>query len=126
MATKGPSNLYGKTNGSRKKSSNTDIGYPRGKNFNRDSLKDHSDRHSHDAYSHNTDEYKAKALGFVNSIDPLHNVSFVDRRGTTYKFNKKTREFAIITRKGMVVTYYKLDSYEDYLKEIKKKGKRKK
>lgn len=124
MATKGPSNLYGKTNGSRKKNSSKDIGYPWGKSFNRDSLKDHSDRHSHDANSHNIDEYKAKALGFANAIDTMHNVSYIDENGTTYKFNKKTREFAIITRKGMVVTYYKLDSYEEYLKIIKKKGKK--
>ena len=50
-------------------------------------------------------------------------MSFVDSYGSTYKYNKASNTLAIITKKGIVVTYYKpKEGYSYYLKKKKEKS----
>ena len=70
------------------------------------------------------ESYAAHAVSFANTIDRKNNVSFLDKNDSTYKFNKKTGEFAIITKDGYVVTYFKPRTgikYYDQQKKEKKK-----
>ena len=54
----------------------------------------------------------------------LLNVS-IDKKGSTHKYNKKTNEYAVITKDGYVVTYYKpATGYKYYIDQKKKKGKK--
>ena len=54
-------------------------------------------------------------------IDRKNNVSFVARNGTTYKFNKVDGTVAIITKRGVVITYFKLkDGYDYYKAQIER------
>ena len=49
---------------------------------------------------------------------------FTDEKGSTHKYNKKTNEYAIITKDGYVVTYYKpTNGYKYYKDQKKMKGK---
>lgn len=73
----------------------------------------------------NKNEYASKAVHFANTVDRKNCVSFIDKNNSTYKYNKKTNEFAIIKNNGIVITYYKpKDGYEYYLKEKKNKQRR--
>lgn len=48
----------------------------------------------------------------------MNNKSFCDKNFSTYKYNIKTNEFAIIDKKGYVITYFKpADGYKYYLKQ---------
>jgi len=63
--------------------------------------------------------YEAHAVSFANTVDRKNCESFVAANGSTYKFNRKTEEFAIITKKGIVITYFKpKDGREYYLSQI--------
>ena len=49
----------------------------------------------------------------------------IDKKGSTHKYNKKTNEYAVITKDGYVVTYYKpATGYKYYIDQKKKKGKK--
>lgn len=50
------------------------------------------------------ESYNARAVTFVNTVDRKNCVSFVDKNGSTYKYNKKTNEMAIIKDNGVVIT----------------------
>lgn len=72
------------------------------------------------------ESYIAHSVKFANTVDRKNCVSFIDERGSTYKYNKKTNEFAIITKKGVVVTYYKPEKgYKYYMDQKKMKGRKK-
>ena len=59
----------------------------------------------------------------ARTVDRKNNVSFVDSYGSTYKYNKASNTLAIITKKGIVVTYYKpKEGYSYYLKKKKEKS----
>lgn len=49
----------------------------------------------------------------------MDNITYVDKNGTTYKFNNKTGELAIINKKGTIITYYKV---KDDFSYVDKKG----
>ena len=67
------------------------------------------------------DSYNANAVKFANTVDRKNNVSFVARNGTTYKYNKNNGTFAIITKRGIVVTYFKpKDGYDYYKAQIER------
>ena len=57
----------------------------------------------------------------------LHRCCHLTKTKATYKYNKATNEFAIVTRNGYVVTYYKPSKGYAYYKkqEIKYGGKKK-
>jgi len=129
MATKGASNRYGNARGGRSGHPTVHTGYQWAKEFNNSTLTDHFNRHGAQMNSPTETSYAAKAVSFANTVDRKNCVSFIDTKGSTYKFNKKTGELAIITSYGMVVTYFKpTDGYQYYLNEKKGKarhGKRK-
>ena len=91
--------------------------------FNKNTLEDHFNRHGNQVGAPTKTSYEAKAVSFANTVDRKNNVSFVDINGSTYKFNKKTGEFAVITKSGIVVTYFKpKEGYDYYLNEKKGRG----
>ena len=126
MATKGASNRYGNSRGSSPGHITEHTGFAWAKDFNKKTLLDHFERHGAQMSSDTTSSYAAHAIKFANTIDRKYCVSFIDERGSTYKYNKKTNEFAIITKKGVVVTYYKPEKgYKYYMYQKKMKGRNK-
>ena len=120
MATKGASNRYGNSRGGRNGHPTEHIGYQWAKAFNKNTLQDHFDRHGSQVGTPSKESYAAHAVKFANTVNRKDCVSFIDKRGSTYKYNKVTNEFAIITKKGIVVTYYKpADGYKYYLGQKK-------
>lgn len=119
MSSKGPSNRYGNTRGSDGKGRPTShINYQWAKDFNKNSLDKHFDEHGKQMGFSTINEYGAHAVSFANRIDRKNCVSFIDDKGSTYKYNKKTNEFVIVTKKGIVVTYFKpKDGYAYYKKQ---------
>lgn len=71
------------------------------------------------------EEYVAHAVQFANTIDRRNNVSFIDIKGSTYKYNMHTHEFAIIDKRGYVITHYiPTDGINYYNSEKSKKGRK--
>lgn len=115
MATKGASNRYGNARGGRQGHPTQHTGFAWAKAFNRKTLNDHFQRHGEQMGCPTKESYNAKAVQFANTIDRKNNVSFVAPNGTTYKFNKANGTLAIITKNGIVVTYFKpKDGYNYY------------
>lgn len=65
-------------------------------------------------------EYGQHAIKFANTVDNKNCVSFIDKNGSTYKYNKKTNELAIINKDGTVITYFKPKDGYNYYKQQKK------
>lgn len=123
--TKGPSNRYGNTRGSRgigKPSEHINFAWAR--EFDKSTLDYHSLKHKSNFGTSNKNEYSAKAISFANTVDRKNCISFVDKYGNTYKYNKKTNEFAIIRKSGIVKTYFKPDRGINYYLDLKKERKR--
>ena len=121
MASKGASNHFGNARGSNKGHATEHIGYAWAKDFNKKTLKKHFNDHGKEMGYIDINSYKAAAIHFANYIDRENCVSVVDKKGTTFKFNKVTNEFAMIDKKGCVITYYLLDGgYERFLKVVEK------
>lgn len=121
MATKGASNHYGNARGGRQGHITTHTGFVWAKAFNKTTLDDHFNRHGEQMGCPTKDSYNANAVKFANTIDRKNNVSFVARNGTTYKFNKVDGTFAIITKRGVVITYFKpKDGYDYYKAQIER------
>ena len=115
MATKGPSNRYGNARGGRQGHPTQHTGYAWAKGFNRSTLNDHFQRHGEQMGCPTKESYNANAVKFANNVDRKNNISFVAQNGTTYKFNKANGIFAIITKSGIVITYFKpKDGYAYY------------
>ncbi len=122
MATKGASNRYGNSNGSRGRGKATEfIKYQWARDFNKKTLDRHFDDHGKSLNFDSRECYKQHAIKFANTIDKNNCESFVGKNQSTYKYNKKTNEFAIITKNGYVVTYYKPTGGYKYYKEQKTK-----
>ena len=126
-ATKGASYRYGNTHGSGNNCVTTHIKYAWARDFNNKTLKQHFERHGKQMGCETIESYRAKAIRFANTVDRKNCVSFVDKKDTTYKYNKKTNTLALIDNKGYVITYYKpTDGYKYYKSEKKKRGKHEK
>lgn len=114
---KGPSFQYGNT----KNSPTSHINYPYAKDFDYHNIDNHVANHATQMKAKNKDEYVSKAVTFANKVDRNNCLSFVDKKGSTYKYNIKTNELAIITSDGYVVTYFKPQKgrqyYEDQIKK---------
>ncbi|MBO4737483.1 MAG: hypothetical protein J5627_03495 [Bacilli bacterium] len=123
MATKGPSGRYDGTRGSNKKRDESKtISYPWAKDFNKYGANKHYNDHAKDMGLTTKEAYAAHALKFANTVDKVNCVSFVHAKTeSTYKYNKVTNEFAIITKNGYVVTYYKPSGGYKYYKSQKAK-----
>lgn len=121
MATKGASNWYGNARGGRQGYPTQHIGFAWAKAFNRSTLDDHFQRHGEQMGCPTKESYNANAVKFANTVDRKNIVSFVARNGTTYKFNKVDGTFAIITKRGVVITYFKpKDGYDYYKAQIER------
>lgn len=120
MSTKGASNHYGNSRGSSQGHSTKHTGYAWAKDFNKKTLDDHFARHGKQMNTDTIESYVAHAVKFANTVDRENCVSFIDKKDTTYKYNLRTNEFAIITKKGYVITYYKPTDGMDYYKSLKK------
>lgn len=104
MATKGPSNRYGNNNGT----ASIKINYPYVlPNYIGSNPKDHMEKHFSDFGVNNKIDYIAKAVNFGNDIDRVNYDSYVDHRGTTYKYNKLTNELLLVSKEGNIITYFK-------------------
>lgn len=119
MATKGPSNRYGNSRGGMQGRPTQHTGYAWAKAFNKSTLADHFRHHGEQVGCKTKESYNAKAVRFANTVDRKHCVSFKARNGTTYKFNNKTGEFAIVKKDGIVITYFKPKDGYDYYKSQK-------
>ncbi|MBQ2602893.1 MAG: hypothetical protein II583_05710 [Oscillospiraceae bacterium] len=121
MATKGASNWYGNARGGRQGHPTQHTGFAWAKAFNRSTLDDHFQRHGEQMGCPTKESYNANAVKFANTVDRKNNVSFVARNGTTYKFNKMDGTFAIISKRGVVITYFKpKDGYDYYKAQIER------
>ena len=121
MPTKGPSNRYGTPRGQYTTNNPSGVNFQWAKDFNKRSLKTHFKKHSKEFKIDSIVSYRQHALRFCNYVDFKNNDVRVDCKGTTYKFNKRTKELALITKEGIIVSYYKANkgfSYND-----KEKGK---
>ena len=107
MSTKGASKHYGNARGGKQGHETEHIGYAWAKAFNKTTLADHFRRHGAQMGCDTKESYAAHAVKFANTVDRQNCISYKDKRGTTYKYNVKTNTFAIITKKGIVVTYFK-------------------
>ena len=124
MTTKGASNHYGNSRGGSQGHKTDHTGFAWAKDFNKNTLVKHFKEHGAQMGTDSKESYASHAVKFANTVDRDNCVSFIDKHGSTYKYNKKTNEFAIITSKGYVVTYYKpADGYDYYPNQKEKKGK---
>lgn len=122
MGTKGAGNRYGNARHGRNGSITNHTGFAWAKAFNKSTLDDHFKRHGEQMDCPTKESYNANSVSFANTVDRKNCVSFIDENGSTYKYNKKTNTLAIITRDGVVITYYKpANGYDYYLKEKEKK-----
>lgn len=124
MSTKGASNHYGGARNGRQGKRTQHTGFAWAKDFNSRTLEDHFNRHGAQMGCTTKEAYAAHSVKFANTVDRKNCVSFVDKRGSTYKYNKKTNTLAIVTKDGYVVTYFKpAKGYDYYLSEKKGKAK---
>ena len=120
MATKGPSNQYDNTRGGVAHKPTKHINYKYAKEFDKSTLNDHYKDHKKEFHVKSKEQYEAKAIKFANKIDHRNCKSVIDKEGTTFKYNTKTREFVMVTKNGVIKTYHHKDKF-DY---VNKKGER--
>ncbi len=121
MATKGASNRYGNARSGQPGHPTQHTGFAWAKAFNQSTLSDHFRRHGEEMGCPTIESYNANAVKFANTVDRKNNISFVARNGSTYKFNKADGTFAIITKHGIVITYFRpKNGYEYYKAQIKR------
>ena len=124
MSTKGASNRYGNSRNGRQGKPSLHIGYAWARDFNSRTLQDHFNRHGSQIGCETKESYAAHSVSFANNVDRTNGVSFVDRNGSTYKYNVRTNTLAVITRDGYVITYFKpAAGYEYYKAEKRRKAK---
>lgn len=119
MATKGASYRYGTPRGKNSPSNPRGVNYAWAKDFNKNSLVVHFDKHSKEFGLSSIESYRQHAIKFANTVDMKNCRAFVDINGTTYKFNNKTGELAIVSKNGIVISYYKVSNGFRY---VDKKG----
>ena len=107
MPTKGASNQYGYSKGGKTSNYHSAINYKYAKDFNKNTLDQHFNDHGKEMNCNTKEEYKAHAVKFANYVNKDDCTSFIDKNGTTYKYNKKDNILALIDKKGYVITYYK-------------------
>lgn len=121
MGTKGASNHYGNSRNGRSGKASSHINYSWAKDFNSKTLNDHFNRHGAQMGCDTKESYAAHAVKFANNVDKTNCVSFVDKKGSTYKYNVKTNTLSVVTKDGYVITYFKPAAGYDYYKAEKKR-----
>ncbi|MEG0034554.1 MAG: hypothetical protein RR734_03105 [Bacilli bacterium] len=122
MSTKGASNRYGKTNGSKHQGEkDARIGYAWAKDFSKGGLDNHFKKHGNQFGVKSKEEYASQSVHFANTINRKQYKSLIDYNGTTYKYDIKNAILAIITKDGYVISYHYIRKEFWY---YKKKGKK--
>ena len=120
MSTKGASFRYGNNN----QTATVHINYQWAKEFNSRTLKKHFLEHGAQMGAATANDYAAKAVHFANTINHKDCVSFIDKHGSTYKYNKLTNELAIVSKDGYVITYFSPKDGYSYYKNEKEREKK--
>jgi hypothetical protein len=102
MPTKGKSNLYGR---GKRGEPNEHISYRFSKMFLQKRYESHYKKHGYSEMGLTSDQYKSRGVSFANKVDRDNHVSFVNDKGLTIKFSKKTNELVMVTKEGNVATY---------------------
>jgi len=122
MSTKGASNRFGNTKHASNNWGSRHIGYQWAKDFNKNSLEKHVKEHMENMGFNSKEEYRVHAVTFANLVDRENHISHIRKNGETVKYSKKTNEFAIIDKKGYVITYYKpRDGINHYYSDRRKR-----
>lgn len=66
------------------------------------------------------EKYRQAARNFIRHKEK-GNMLFVKKNGSVYKYNPNTKEFAVISKNGKIITYFKT-SLRYFLKEFTKGG----
>ena len=69
-------------------------------------MENHKEKHSKEFGLNLSESYKQHAIKFANTVDKKNCKAYVDENGTTYKFNRKTNELAIVNNEGYIISYY--------------------
>lgn len=119
MSTKGKSNLYGY---GKRGQATEKINFKYAKYFSSNKREDHVKRHGNKEMGLTTNQYLSKALAFANKVDYENHDSFVIQSGKTFKYSFKTKEFSIISSRGIIETYFRINykTWEAYKKHEKK------
>lgn len=104
MATKGASNRYGTPRGKNSPNNTHDVNYEWARDFNKYTL----DKHGKELNLDSKESYKQHAIKFANTVDRENLKAYVDFNGTTYKLNEKTNELVIVSKNGIVISYYRV------------------
>lgn len=120
MGTKGASFRYGNIS----QTATNHINFQWAKDFNTKTLKKHFASHGAQMGINEMYVYAAKAVHFANTINRKDCVSFVDACGSTYKYNKKTNEFVIVSKDGYIITYFNPKQGYNYYKNERTKKKK--
>lgn len=123
MPTKGPSNRYGNSRGGRKGHPTMHTNFEFAKSFMPSDLVGHYERHGAEFGATSQDDYVNRSIKFANYVDRKNCKSIVDNNGTTYKYNTKTRELVIVTKNGIVVSYYKISYKQNGFYYTNRRGK---
>lgn len=115
MATKGASNRYGTPRGKNSSSNPSGVNYEWAKDFNKNSLDMHFNKHCNEFNLSSKESYKQHAIRFANTIDKKNCKAYVDKNGTTYKFNEKTNELAIVNKGGYIISYHIVNEKFHYI-----------
>ena len=118
MSTKGASNHYGNAKHGKQGHRTVHTGFSWAKGFNKSTQKVHADKHGQ---AYGEQGYVAHSISFANRVDRENHISYVRKDGTTVKYSKKTNEFVVVDKKGIVQTYYKpKDGIKEYYKDRRK------
>lgn len=125
MSTKGQSNQYGNTRGSRGKGKPTnEINFQYARDYNKHKLKIDFDKHKNDFGVSSEKDYVTNAIRFANAVDRKNCVSFVDKYGSTHKYNTRTNTYVGVDKRGYIFTYFKPSTGEKYYhKKLEEKNK---
>ena len=59
------------------------------------------------------------AILFANDVNNITHDSFVDENGSTYKFSYETYEFVIVSKNGVIITYFIPENGEVYWENVR-------
>lgn len=116
-APKGESNLYGNPFGQ----PTENINFPYATEFNKNTLMKHYTDHKDDVGASDINDYEEMAILFANDVNNITHDSFVDENGSTYKFSYETYEFVIVSKNGVIITYFIPENGEVYWENVRRK-----
>jgi hypothetical protein len=68
----------------------------------------HFVKHESKFFSPSEEEYIKSAMTFANTVSLFHKM-FVDRKGSTYKYDPRTGKLAIIDKRGYIISYFTVE-----------------